>query len=389
MIGNLSAAANLTAINYPYCDSHLPFTDYIKECRNMIAARRPDLQTDNPGCHRILDANSPYELLPEPAQSSQKRRGALLIHGLLDCPYSLRDIGNHLQQTGVLCRSVLLPGHGTMPSDLLHVTYHDWIQVVRYGVESLKNEVDQIYLIGYSTGAALAIYQALQDIQVEGIVLLSPAIRIKAPVDIVVGWRHLVQWMQGNTPWAYVDNENDYTKYHSVTLNAVTQVSRLTDVIHDLRQHGELMQPMLMIMSREDETVSSHQAIHYFSGLHNPDNKMLIYSSTNQQYPDPRIVVRPGVYPALNIRHLSHTAIPFSADNEHYGQHGDYPFASRPDTNAIYGAYNKLEVKFSKALKNMHLLKSTHEELTYNPDFEFMMKEICQFIAGDETLMHI
>jgi esterase/lipase len=365
--------------NYPDCDSNLSFSDYIKQCQELIAARRPDLQTNSPQYQRILDANSPCELRPATLPNDNIKRGVLLIHGLLDCPFSLRDIGKQLQQAGMLCRSILLPGHGTKPADLLNVSYHEWIKAVRYGVESLKNDVDRIYLIGYSTGATLSIYQALQDAQINSIILLSPAIRIKAPVDLVVGWKHLTQFLHGNLPWVYREKEDDYAKYLSIPFNAVSQVSKLTEVINDLRRLNELKQPMLMIMSREDETVSSYRAIDYFSALKNPDNRFLLYTSIDHRYPDHRITIRLSGHPDLHINHFSHTAIPFSPQNIHYGPQGDYPYASKNDA-FTYGAYNRLEVKACNIMHQAGILKSPRHELTYNPDFDYMSKQITQFI---------
>lgn len=379
MISNLTMEEHPAEKDYPVCDSKLAFSDYIQQCQALIASKRPDLRTVSPLSQRILGANSPYELRPEPASSAKIKRGVLLIHGLLDCPFSLRDIGGQLQQAGILCRSILLPGHGTTPSDLLHVSYHDWIKAVRYGVESLKKEVDQVYLIGYSTGAALSIYHALQDSHINGIVLLSPAIRIKAPVDLVVGWKQITKFLRGNLPWVYREKEDDYAKYLSIAFNAVSQVSQLTEVIHDLRRLNELKQPMLMVMSREDETVSSYRAIDYFSALKNPDNRFLLYTSIDHRYPDSRITARLSGHPELNIKHFSHTAIPFSPQNSHYGQQGDYPYASG-NMAFTYGAYNRLEVKASNILHQIGVLKSPRRELTYNPDFEYMAKQITQFI---------
>lgn len=380
MISNSSVKAATSNYRYPVCDSRLAFSDYIQQCRDMIAARRPDLQQENPLSKTILNANSPFELTPAKT-TTHHRVGVLLIHGLLDCPFSLRDIGNELQAKGFLCRSILLPGHGTTPADLLNITYHDWIRTVSYGVESLKQEVDEIHLIGYSTGATLSIFHALQDPDIASVVLLSPAIRIKVPVNLVVGWRHLTRMLQGSVPWVYLEKEQDYTKYFSIPFNAVTQVSRLTDVIQDLRSHHELQQPMLMIMSREDETVSSHQAIHYFTSVHNDRNKFLLYSSIDHIYPDKRIICRHAQFQEKNIKHLSHSSIPFAPSNLHYGENGDFlKNKYEHQDRCIYGAYNRLEVKFFRFLSSTGIIQHPREELTYNPDFTYMTNNISEFI---------
>lgn len=384
MLSNPSATLNESIINYPISDSSLPFADYIARSRAIIEERRPDLQKGQNNS-LILEANSPFELIPAtPILSGTRMKyGVLLIHGLLDCPFSLRDIGTQLQQSGILCRAIVLPGHSTTPADLLTISYHDWIQALRYGVESLKKEVDHVFLAGYSTGAALSVYQALQDSQISGIILLAPAIRIKAPVDIVVGWHYMRKWFSQSQAWLNTEEEIDYAKYLSIPFNPITQVALLTRVLRELRAHHELTCPVLMAVSREDETISSHKAIDFFSSLRNQDSKLLLYTSGSVSYPDKRILPRPSVYPELNVKHFSHVSIPFAPDNPHYGQQGDYPFASHLNTkNTIFGAYNRIEADAYEFLYKMKLTQYVRRELTYNPDFKFMTEQMIQFITG-------
>lgn len=384
MLSNFSASINDDIIIYPTSDSTLPFSEYIALSRALIEERRRDLHKPGLNAKMVIDTNSPFELYPAHpirAANGRLKYGALLIHGLFDCPFSLRDISLHLQANGALCRAILLPGHGTVPSDLLHVTYHDWIQAVRYGIDTLRQEVDQIFLVGYSTGAALSLYHALQDTTINGLVLLAPAIRIKAPVDTIFNWHNLVKWISNNRQWIYREDEVDYAKYLSVAFNPVYQVNKLTDVVNDLHRNHTLACPVFMTVSREDETISSHTAVDFFTSLHNQNNKLLLYTSYDHVYPDARILTRASQYPNLHINHLSHVGIPFSPNNHHYGQHGDYIYASHIDSDLYtYGAYNRIEENTFDLLYKLKLVKQKRRQLTYNPDFEFMTEMLTKFI---------
>lgn len=376
MISNLSDTITDSTVIYPIFDSNLPFSDYIAQTRQLIINRRMDLaQAHNP--EKIIDANCPYELRP----NTKTKRGALLIHGLLDSPFSLLDIGKQLQQEGFLCRSILLPGDGTTPNDALHITYHDWIQAVRYGIESLKREVDEIHLVGYSTGAALSVYHALTDENIRSIILLAPAIKIKDPVDTMFNWHTLVQVLAKSRQWIYKEEEIDYAKYCSISFNAVMQVSELTSVISDLHKQQALQCPLFVVVSREDQTISSNTAVDFFHRTHHPDSRLLLYSAWDHRYPDARIIARKTDYANLRIQHFSHVAIPFSPDNTHYGQQGDFTLASRTQNeNCIYGAYNPIEIKVCNLLSKLGLIKFKRQELSYNPDFDFMAAQIKQFV---------
>ena len=370
-------------ISYPITDSHLPFADYIKRCHALIEARRKDLHQSGTLPQRIIDANTPFAYDPPNAPKNGKKYqyGALLIHGLFDSPFSLKDVGAYLDSKGIISRAILLPGHGTVPNDLLHVSYHDWIQAVRYGVESLREVAKNVYLVGYSTGAALSIYHAMQDTEIAGIIMLSPAIRLKTMVGFVVSSHYLMKWVSGQTDWIYQGSEIDYAKYKSIPFKPVHELGKLTDVINELNEYHPLTCPVFVIVSWEDETISSQKAIHYFCKTTNPLSQMLLYSSIDQHHSDPRILTRKARFPELNIEHLSHVGLPFTPHNTHYGQHGDYMRASHIHaSDTQYGAYNRLQEEIYYVLHQLSLMKNKRLDLTYNPDFDYMAEKITDFM---------
>ncbi len=371
----------------PNIDSRLSFADYIQQCQSTILAAREDLNRDGADVEKILRANSPFEYHPE-QKNIPLKAGALLIHGLLDCPFTFREMGSLLQDQGILARAILLPGHGTRPSDLLHVTYHDWLQAVRLGIESLLNEVDTIFLIGYSTGAALSIYHALQDNRINGLVLLAPAIKIRTPVDVLVNWYHLTNCLGKDRDWVFRAEEDDYAKYKSITFNGVKQVAKLTESIREMCSAQKVQQPMYMILSRVDETISSQEAIELFSATQNPQNQLLLYTAKEQTYPDSRIVLRQSEYPDLDILELSHAALSYSTDNPHYGQNGDYINAAHQDKNVLYGAYNRIEMNAFDLMAKYGIAKHSRRSLTYNPDFNYLVTTIISFMMNQLNKRH-
>lgn len=363
-------------INYPITDYSLPFKDYIKQTRELIVGRRLDLQTFNEQAERIIDTNCPYEL--QPPSKGRRKYGALLVHGLLDSPFSLRDTGHSLQQCGVLCRSILLPGHGTRAHDLLQVTADDWIQAVRYGIKSMEQEVEQLYLIGYSTGAALSLLHAQENENIAGVILLAPAIKIKAPVDVVVGCHSMAKLFSAERDWIYRDTEIDYAKYSSVCFNAVDKVTNLTK---RLQQSPPPACRQLFIASEDDETISCHAALRFFSQGRHPESQFLLYTTDMSPRADERIMPRNSRHDDLHIQHFAHATVPFAPTNPHYGQHGDYPYASSlQNKEVVFGAFNRIVSNVFNAMYSVGIVKNKRWELTYNPDFEFMASQIQAFI---------
>ncbi len=354
---------------------------YQEACLKLIKAEREDIKTHPDLAEKIIQANLPTEY--RPVSHDKPKTAVLMIHGLLDSPFSYTDIGNALSKSGILSRSILLPGHGTRPENLLKVTYEEWIKTVEANIHSLKQEADQIILMGYSTGAALSLYHALLDKSIAGLVLISPAIKVKAPVNIMVAWHQFISLFGQHKAWLCKEEEIDYAKYLSVTFNAVYQVNALTNTIRDMHNNIGLKTPMLMIASREDETISCQEAIEFFESTQNRENKLILYTTSEQHYVDTRIETRSSNYDVLNIKHFSHTSLPFSENNPHYGKNGDYAAASHASqSDQYYGAYNRLEVDFYQFLYRLGLTQHKRHELTYNPDFEDMMQAIANFVAA-------
>ena len=53
--------------------------------------------------------------------------GVLLLHGMSDSPYTMRALGETLNQQGYLVVVLRLPGHGTVPSGLRYVSWQDMV----------------------------------------------------------------------------------------------------------------------------------------------------------------------------------------------------------------------------------------------------------------------
>ncbi len=93
--------------------------------------------------------------------------GVLLLHGMSDSPYSLRALGETLNQRGQWVIGLRLPGHGTVPSGIANVRQEDMAAAVRLGMAHLASKVGSksIHIVGYSTGAPLALDFALNALE--------------------------------------------------------------------------------------------------------------------------------------------------------------------------------------------------------------------------------
>lgn len=104
------------------------------------------------------------------------RTGILLIHGLTGTPNEMRSIAKPCQQMGYSILAVQLAGHcGTM-EDLVSTQWEDWYLSVCTAADQLKQHTDEIFVIGLSMGALLALKYASEHI-VSGVVCYSPTFK--------------------------------------------------------------------------------------------------------------------------------------------------------------------------------------------------------------------
>lgn len=368
-------------VKYPVNNRDLPFDDYITKCKSIIASTRVDLTKDN--AEKIIEANSPFELKPHSTQKSKV--GVLLIHGLLDSPFHVKDIGKQLQSQGYLVRSVLLDGHGLVPGALLNVDYHDWLQTVRYGIASLEKEVEKIILMGQSTGASLALYEAIEHSKtVAGVILVSPALKIRSIFAPTANWYRAISWAWKRAAWFHMDPEEtiDYAKYSSLPFNAIYQVYRLSNALKERQNSIKPVCPLLFVLSQDDKIVCPQTIIDYFLEHTNPKSRLLLYTNHSNTFNDARIQMKASAYPKHHIVNFPHIVIPISPANPHYGNMGDYKYSSHVDEtrDVMYGEYLRNDLFYNRWMVKLGLTRFRKERLTFNPDFIYMNQYIDQFI---------
>jgi len=200
------------------------------------------------------------------------KAAVLLLHGMSDSPYSLRHLGERLQAAGANVLGLRMPGHGTAPSGLVELTWQDMAAAVRIAMRHLaqQNEGLPIYVVGYSTGAALAVNYALATLDDETlpsiarIVVLSPAIGVTSVAALAV-WQARLGHLLGleKLAWNVILPEYDPFKYGSFAVNAGNVVYQLTNEIQQrLKVLGEQSKlvgvpPILAFSSVVDATVST------------------------------------------------------------------------------------------------------------------------------------
>ena len=225
--------------------------------------------------HMLLAADnplhgSPYLLRPE---GKPRRTGVVLVHGFATTPAELRPYAEHLRNQGYTVLGVRLPGHGTSILDLEERHRHEWLAQVREAYESMTALTDDVALVGFSTGAAVALQLAA-----ENPAKLVQVISIAAPYKVRDSNMHYLPFgmalravlsrlpLGANLLRFYTyDKDISGKVYHRVPLAALNQL-RLTiaDMWASLPQ---VRVPVLVLQGLLDRTVVPKSALHIYRRL--------------------------------------------------------------------------------------------------------------------------
>lgn len=225
--------------------------------------------------------------------SDDPRAGVLLLHGLSDSPYSLRNIGERLSDQGAMVVGLRVPGHGTAPSGLVETTWQDMAAAVRLAARHVRDNIGDrpVYIVGYSNGGALAMEYALAALddesmlQATGIILISPEIGVSGAAALAV-WQGRIGHLLGleKLAWNVVLPEYDPFKYGSFAVNAGDLAHRITlhiqEQLTSLQGSSKLnnLPPILAFQSGVDATVTASALVaNLFDRLPSAKHELVLF----------------------------------------------------------------------------------------------------------------
>jgi len=369
--------------------------------------------------------------------SDEPVAGVLLLHGLSDSPYSMRALGERLQQANAWVLGLRIPGHGTAPSGLVETRWPDMAAAVRLAAHHVNNRIGNkpFYIVGYSNGGALAVEYSLASLddtrlpRPSGVILLSPEIGVSGFAALAV-WQARLGHLFGleKLAWNSVLPEYDPFKYGSFSINAGDLAYRITlhiqNRLTEMQGTGKLeeMPPILAFQSSVDATVTPQALIeNLFARLPSTNHELVLFDInrsigveemlksdpntvfrpllqktergfdltlvTNEREGDRRVVAwrskhgeaDPSVSAYLNdwpagIYSLSHVALPFSPDDPLYGGPAAGASPGIQLGNLVFrGERGVMQVSGTDMLR-----------LRWNPFFDYQQSRILKFMRLDD-----
>ena len=224
---------------------------------------------------------SPFFIQPKNANGL----GVLLIHGLFASPAELREYGRYLSEQGYTVLGIRLQGHGTSPYALREVSYQQWLKSVHKGLNILQAYCSKLFVIGFSTGGALALKLAAESPeQIIGVVAVSVPIKFANASFMLVPLLHnsniFVQWMssfEGLKPFIENNSEHPDINYLNTPVRALYELRLLIQQVEE--SLPEIKIPSVLIYADQDPVVLVQSAEIVFNKLGSDDKNLHIINA--------------------------------------------------------------------------------------------------------------
>jgi esterase/lipase len=250
------------------------------ECRALAWEKRnftkPQFNDINQQEVTLADP-SPFFIHPEKTNGF----GVLLIHGLLASPAELRGYGNYLAKQGYTVLGIRLKGHGTSPYALREQSWEGWYGNVRRGFDILKVYCQKIFIVGFSTGGALALTLGTKEDypEIAGIIAVSVPLKYVNPalmlVPLLQAANTLIEWVssfEGLKPFVENPTEHPDINYRHVPVRALYELRQLIAQLDG--RLPKIHQPTLVVYADKDPVVAASSAQILFDKLGSSDKRL-------------------------------------------------------------------------------------------------------------------
>jgi esterase/lipase len=229
------------------------------------------------------DRGDPFFVIP----GKHKDLGVVLTHGFLATPAEVRAFGEQLSTLGYPVIGPRLKGHGTSPWDLRIRSWEDWLKSLREAYEIMSAHCSRICLIGFSSGGALSLLLASEQLpSLAGVVAISAPIKFVDKnmmfVPFVNAANRLSKWLpayEGIMPFRYNNKtEHPNVNYRSMPVHALFELRLM--VSHVERCLSNVHCPALILQADQDPVVEPESADIIMDKLGSREKRLEIIQST-------------------------------------------------------------------------------------------------------------
>ena len=201
--------------------------------------------------------------------SGSNKVGVLLIHGFTGTPKSVEPWAYGLNSAGFTVHVPRLAGHGSDWREMRKSHWGQWLDSVDEALKNLAENVDEIFVAGFSMGGALALRLAeIYPERILGLLLLNPTIydnHIRMKLSKVLAPIIPSLKSEGTDvakPGALI------TSQQRISLHAANSLHKFRNIVR--KELSSINMPIKIFLSRQDHVVP-------------PSNGLLIANSVSSE----------------------------------------------------------------------------------------------------------
>ncbi|MCA9448025.1 MAG: alpha/beta fold hydrolase [Candidatus Omnitrophica bacterium] len=215
---------------------------------------------------------------------------ALLVHGFVGSRIDFNDLGEVLNEQGLTVRLTRLPGHGTFAVQHAVTTADQLIEAVRTEYLAMKQDYDQVALVGFSMGGALSSIVASEE-QVDRLVLIAPYFGVTyrwyyiIPAEVtnaLFGW--WIPYVVKGERFTCVNRKEAKKElfcYKVLSTQGADELIRIGEMARDPELLSRIQCPVLMLQSRNDRAASPDRSEEAFDLIGSRDKQVIWYEESN------------------------------------------------------------------------------------------------------------
>ncbi|MDA1082154.1 MAG: alpha/beta fold hydrolase [Gemmatimonadetes bacterium] len=207
------------------------------------------------------------------------RRGAvLLLHGFNDTPQAMGSLANALHDFGWTVHAPVLPGHARTLQAFARSGANEWMEAVRTEYQVLRARHDAVAVAGMSMGGALALLLAAEFPDVRAVVGIAPYLNATLPMRVMLALSPIAalgaKYIAGGGGRSVRDSQaaQRMIAYRMATPRLVGQLGIVTRKAYAALP--QVLQPVLVVQSREDNRIPVRLATRAFERISSPDKTL-------------------------------------------------------------------------------------------------------------------
>ncbi len=211
----------------------------------------------------------------------------VLVHGWTSTPYEMRVLGEQLNAEGLGVDAPLLSGHGLQPECLENVTWQQWKDDVQKAVGRVKKQYKKVYVGGMSIGGSLSLHVAVDNPEVDGLILMSTPYKMRhEKLGFVMAQvtRKFVNYKKKYYP-RVLNAEPSITQLISYQRYPISSAFEAFDAIkktHD-KLH-KITQPTFLIQPERDHLIAKSSIFEIYKRLPSEQKEMRLIKKASHNF---------------------------------------------------------------------------------------------------------